>query len=218
VKSNIKSRPAHDRARMRLRGARAWSGAVKDQITISHGTIAAASTPGGRRNYYTARPGSTPSAHATFTDFQEKNIATEATRARSGDQELHGLFRSAEASASCRSAPVGLIGDDIEAVAKRLAKEINIPYRAGAVRRLPGRVPGPWATISRTDTIKDHVLGQGTPRKTTPYDVNLNRRLQTSAAMPGPRARSWRRRASGVIASIRATRRSTRSGSSSKAK
>ena len=87
-------------------------------------------------------------------------------------KELHGLFPLGRGIGILSECPVGLIGDDIEAVSKRVAKEINIPI-------VPVRCEG-FRGVSQSlghhianDTIKDYVLGKGTLEKTTPYDVNL---------------------------------------------
>jgi nitrogenase molybdenum-iron protein alpha chain len=68
--------------------------------------------------------------------------------------------------------PVGLIGDDIEAVSKKAAKEMGMPI-------VPVRCEG-FRGVSQSlghhianDTIRDHILGKGTLEKSTPYDVAL---------------------------------------------
>jgi len=68
--------------------------------------------------------------------------------------------------------PVGLIGDDIEAVSSKVAKEMNIPI-------VPVRCEG-FRGVSQSlghhianDTIRDHILGKGKLDRSTPYDVAL---------------------------------------------
>ncbi|NTW67176.1 MAG: nitrogenase molybdenum-iron protein alpha chain, partial [Nitrospirae bacterium] len=177
VKANVKSRPGV----MTVRGC-AYAGAkgvvwgpVKDQITISHGPIGCGQYSWwSRRNYYNGQTGidAFGTMHIT-TDFQEKNIVYGGDKGLDlAIKELHGLFPLGRGIGILSECPVGLIGDDIEAVSKRVSKELKIPI-------VPVRCEG-FRGVSQSlghhianDTIKDYVLGKGTLEKTTPYDVNL---------------------------------------------
>ena len=177
VKSNVKSRPGV----MTVRGC-AFAGAkgvvwgpVKDQITISHGPVGCGQYSWwARRNYYNGQTGvdTFGTMHIT-TDFQEKDIVY------GGDKhldaalvELKELFPLAKGIGILSECPVGLIGDDIEAVAKKKVKEFGMPI-------VPVRCEG-FRGVSQSlghhianDTIRDHILGKGKLETSTPYDVAL---------------------------------------------
>ena len=177
VKSNVKSRPGV----MTVRGC-AFAGAkgvvwgpVKDQITISHGPVGCGQYSWwARRNYYNGQTGvdTFGTMHIT-TDFQEKDIVY------GGDKhldaalvELKELFPLAKGIGILSECPVGLIGDDIEAVAKKKVKEFEMPI-------VPVRCEG-FRGVSQSlghhianDTIRDHILGKGKLETSTPYDVAL---------------------------------------------
>jgi nitrogenase molybdenum-iron protein alpha chain len=177
VKSNTKSRPGV----MTVRGC-AYAGAkgvvwgpVKDQLTISHGPIGCGQYSWwARRNYYYGITGidSFGAMHIT-TDFKEKDIVY------GGDKglyaallELMGLFPLAKSMGILSECPVGLIGDDIEAVAKKVSVELAMPI-------VPVRCEG-FRGVSQSlghhianDSIRDHILGKGILEKSTPYDVAL---------------------------------------------
>ena len=71
--------------------------------------------------------------------------------------------------------PIGLIGDDIEAVAKKSAKEISKPVGTGALRRFPGC----FAILGHhvaNDSLRDWVLHNRDEQEgfeSTPYDVAI---------------------------------------------
>jgi nitrogenase molybdenum-iron protein alpha chain len=177
VKSNVKSRPGV----MTVRGC-AYAGAkgvvwgpVKDQVSISHGPVGCGQYSWwSRRNYYNGQTGvdTFGTMHIT-TDFQEKDIVY------GGDKGLHAallelkeLFPLSKSMGILSECPVGLIGDDIEAVSKKVAKELDIPI-------VPVRCEG-FRGVSQSlghhianDTIRDFILGTGTLDKSTPYDVAL---------------------------------------------
>ncbi len=128
VKSNVKSRPGV----MTVRGC-AYAGAkgvvwgpVKDQITVSHGPVGCGQYSWwSRRNYYNGQTGidAFGTMHIT-TDFQEKNIVYGGDKGLDAAlKELKGLFPLGRGIGILSECPVGLIGDDIEAVSKRVAKE-----------------------------------------------------------------------------------------------
>jgi len=177
VKSNVKSRPGV----MTVRGC-AYAGAkgvvwgpVKDQITISHGPIGCGQYSWwARRNYYNGQTGidTFGTMHIT-TDFQEKDIVYGGDKNLDAAlHELHDLFPLAKSFGILSECPVGLIGDDIEAVSKKVEKEFKMPI-------VPVRCEG-FRGVSQSlghhianDTIRDYVLGKGKLEKTTPYDVAL---------------------------------------------
>jgi nitrogenase molybdenum-iron protein alpha chain len=105
-------------------------GPVKDQITVSHGPIGCGQYSWwSRRNYYNGQTGidAFGTMHIT-TDFQEKDIVYGGDKGLDAAlKEVKGLFPLGRGIGILSECPVGLIGDDIEAVSKRVAKEIGIP-------------------------------------------------------------------------------------------
>jgi nitrogenase molybdenum-iron protein alpha chain len=177
VKSNIKSRPGV----MTIRGC-AYAGSkgvvwgpVKDAVHISHGPVGCGQYSWwSRRNYYNGMTGidSFGTMHIT-SDFQERDIVF------GGDKKLEQLCREikemfplAKGISVQSECPVGLIGDDIESVSKKMTKELGIPV-------VPVRCEG-FRGVSQSlghhianDAIRDSVLGKGELKESTPYDVAL---------------------------------------------
>jgi len=142
VKSNIKSIPGV----MTVRGC-AYAGSkgvvwgpVKDMVHISHGPVGCGQYSWSqRRNYYIGATGVDTFVTMQFTsDFQERDIVF------GGDKkleriidEIDGLFPLAKGISIQSECPIGLIGDDIEAVAKKKNKEIGktiVPVRCEGFR------------------------------------------------------------------------------------
>ena len=130
VKSNIKSVPGV----MTIRGC-AYAGSkgvvwgpIKDMIHISHGPVGCGQYSwAARRNYYIGVTGVDTFVTMQFTsDFQEKDIVF------GGDKkldkivdEIQALFPLNHGITIQSECPIGLIGDDIEAVAKKKSKEYD---------------------------------------------------------------------------------------------
>lgn len=178
VKANVKSRPGV----MTVRGC-AYAGAkgvvwgpVKDQLTVSHGPIGCGQYSWwGRRNYYNGQTGvdTFGNMHIT-TDFQERDIVYGGDKNLDAAlSELKELFPLANGIGILSECPVGLIGDDIEAVAKKKSKEFGgmpiVPCRCEGFRGVSQSLGHHIAN----DNIKDYVLGKGKLDKETPYDVAL---------------------------------------------
>ncbi len=179
VKSNVKSLPGV----MTIRGCAfagskgvVW-GPVKDMIHISHGPVGCGHYSWGqRRNYATGITGvdSFVTLQVT-TDFQEKDIVFGGDKKlRQVLDELHELFPLARGVSVQSECPVGLIGDDIEAVAKEKAKELDttiVPVRCEGFRGVSQSLGHHIAN----DTIRDYVLdkteGKHDDFETTPYDI-----------------------------------------------
>jgi nitrogenase molybdenum-iron protein alpha chain len=177
VKANTKSRPGV----MTVRGC-AYAGAkgvvwgpVKDQLTISHGPVGCGQYSWwSRRNYANGQTGvdAFGAMHIT-TDFQERDIVYGGDKnLAAAIDELLTVFPLARGIGILSECPVGLIGDDIESVAKQAAEEKGMPV-------VPVRCEG-FRGVSQSlghhianDTIRDHVLGKGTLDTSTPYDVAL---------------------------------------------
>ena len=155
-------------------------GPIKDMVHISHGPVGCGQySRAGRRNYYTGFTGINAFGTMNFTsDFQEKDIVF------GGDKkldklidEVEMLFPKSKGVSVQSECPIGLIGDDIEAVAKKKAKEHGKPV-------VPARCEG-FRGVSQSlghhianDAIRDWVLGRRDGSdddriETTPYDVAI---------------------------------------------
>jgi nitrogenase molybdenum-iron protein alpha chain len=152
-------------------------GPIKDIISISHGPIGCGQyARAGRRNYYVGTTGVDSFCEINFTsDFQEKDIVF------GGDKklakligELEVLFPLSKGISIQSECPVGLIGDDIEAVAKKAAKEINkpvVPVRCEGFRGVSQSLGHHIAN----DSVRDWIISNrdGVEFEKTPYDVAI---------------------------------------------
>jgi len=150
-------------------------GPIKDMIHISHGPVGCGQySRAGRRNYYVGTTGVNTFGTMNFTsDFQEKDIVF------GGDKKLANLINEIELlfplhkGISIQSeCPIGLIGDDIEAVSKKAAKELDkpvVPVRCEGFRGVSQSLGHHIAN----DAIRDWVLPrrEGKVFESTPYDV-----------------------------------------------
>jgi nitrogenase molybdenum-iron protein alpha chain len=178
ITSNRKSQPGV----MTVRGC-AYAGSkgvvwgpIKDMVHISHGPVGCGQySRAGRRNYYVGMTGMNTFGTMNFTsDFQEKDIVF------GGDKkldkiitEIETLFPLAKGVSVQSECPIGLIGDDIEAVSKKKAKELNkpvVPVRCEGFRGVSQSLGHHIAN----DSIRDWVIGNrdgDESFETTPYDV-----------------------------------------------
>lgn len=181
VKSNIKSIPGV----MTIRGC-AYAGSkgvvwgpIKDMIHISHGPVGCGQYSwASRRNYYIGVTGIDTFGTMQFTsDFQEKDIVF------GGDKKLEKLIDEIEVlfplnkGISIQSeCPIGLIGDDIEAVARKKAKEHGktiVPVRCEGFRGVSQSLGHHIAN----DAVRDWVLEKSGDKKPafepSPYDIAI---------------------------------------------
>ncbi len=183
VKSNIKSLPGV----MTIRGC-AYAGSkgvvwgpIKDMIHISHGPVGCGQYSwGSRRNYYVGTTGVDTFVTMQFTsDFQEKDIVfggdKKLEKIVDEIQELFPLNRGVSVQTEC---PIGLIGDDIEAVAKKKSAQYGghtiVPVRCEGFRGVSQSLGHHLAN----DAIRDCVFDRPDPDKrpaleSTPYDVAI---------------------------------------------
>jgi nitrogenase molybdenum-iron protein alpha chain len=181
VKSNIKSIPGV----MTIRGCAfagskgvVW-GPIKDMVHISHGPVGCGHYSwASRRNYYNGTTGVNAFGTMQFTsDFAEKDIVfggdKKLVKVIDEVEELFPLNRGISIQSEC---PVGLIGDDIEAVSRKKSKEYNktiVPVRCEGFRGVSQSLGHHIAN----DTIRDWVLDKsdGKPARfeSTPYDVAI---------------------------------------------
>ena len=131
VKSNRKTVPGVMSARgCAYAGAKGvvW-GPIRDMAHISHGPVGCGwYSWGTRRNLMSGRNGVSQFSMQMTSDFQEKDIVY------GGDKKLAVLLREAKelfplakGISVLSECPVGLIGDDINAVAKKMTKELDLP-------------------------------------------------------------------------------------------
>ncbi len=178
VKSNIKSLPGV----MTIRGC-AYAGAkgvvwgpIKDMVHISHGPVGCGQYSWGtRRNYAGGTPGVDNWVAMQITsDFQEKDIVF------GGDKkldklidEVNKLFPLSRGISIMSECPIGLIGDDIEAVSKKKAKECGktiVPVRCEGFRGVSQSLGHHIAN----DMVRDWVLDKGeATHESGPYDVAI---------------------------------------------
>ncbi|MDO9004629.1 MAG: nitrogenase molybdenum-iron protein alpha chain [Aquabacterium sp.] len=182
VKSNIKSLPGV----MTIRGC-AYAGSkgvvwgpIKDMIHISHGPVGCGQYSwAARRNYYIGVTGVDTFVTMQFTsDFQEKDIVfggdKKLEKIVDEIQELFPLNKGISVQSEC---PIGLIGDDIEAVSKKKSKEHNnhtiVPVRCEGFRGVSQSLGHHIAN----DAIRDWVFEGKTKKEhefeATPYDVAI---------------------------------------------
>ncbi len=177
VKSNIKSNPGV----MTVRGC-AYAGAkgvvwgpVKDMVHVSHGPVGCGHYSWSqRRNYSTGVIGVNSWVTMQVTsDFQEKDIVF------GGDKKLDKLINEIETLFPLNNGvsvmsecPIGLIGDDIEAVAKKKSKEtgkVVAPVRCEGFRGVSQSLGHHIAN----DVMRDYVVDKAAGKEFdgTPYDV-----------------------------------------------
>ena len=154
-------------------------GPVKDMIHISHGPVGCGYYSwSGRRNYYIGTTGIDTFGTMQFTsDFQERDIVF------GGDKKLGKLIDEIEelfplnGGVSIQSeCPIGLIGDDIEAVARKKSKEHGktvVPVRCEGFRGVSQSLGHHIAN----DAVRDWVFPKADEKKDElgyepgPYDV-----------------------------------------------
>jgi len=183
VKSNIKSVPGV----MTTRGC-AYAGAkgvvwgpVKDMIHLSHGPVGCGYYSwSGRRNYYIGTTGVDTFGTMQFTsDFQERDIVfggdKKLAKLLEEMEELFPLSKGVTIESEC---PIGLIGDDIEAVAKKAGKEMGkpvVPVRCEGFRGVSQSLGHHIANDTVRDwafPIADKMAKDGTLNfEPSPYDV-----------------------------------------------
>ncbi len=181
VKSNVKSLPGV----MTVRGC-AYAGSkgvvwgpVKDLVHISHGPVGCGQYSWSqRRNYYTGTTGIDTFVTMQFTsDYQEKDIVFGGDKKlREIVDEIETLFPLSKGITVQSECPVGLIGDDIEAVAKDKAKDIGkpvVPVRCEGFRGVSQSLGHHIAN----DVIRDWVMTPAEQKvnefQGTPYDVSI---------------------------------------------
>ncbi len=177
VKSNRKTVPGVMSARgCAYAGAKGvvW-GPIRDMVHVSHGPVGCGwYSWGTRRNLMSGINGVTSFAMQFTSDFQEKDIVY------GGDKKLKQLlgeakelFPLAKGISVLSECPVGLIGDDINSVAKQSSAELDIPIIPCNCEGFRGVSQSLGHHISN-DTIRDFVIEtREYPEPVGPCDVAL---------------------------------------------
>ncbi len=177
VKSNRKTVPGVMSARgCAFAGAKGvvW-GPIRDMVHVSHGPVGCGwYSWGTRRNLMSGKNGVTNFAMQFTSDFQEKDIVY------GGDKKLavllkeaKELFPLAKGISVLSECPVGLIGDDINSVAKQASKDLDLPVIPCNCEGFRGVSQSLGHHISN-DTIRDYIIETRTfPEPTGPYDIAL---------------------------------------------
>ncbi|ORJ58749.1 nitrogenase molybdenum-iron protein alpha chain [Geothermobacter hydrogeniphilus] len=150
-------------------------GPIRDVVHVSHGPVGCGMYSWGtRRNLMQGKPGVTSFPYNFTSDFQERDIVY------GGDKKLMKLLREAnelfplnKGLSVLSECPVGLIGDDINAVAREMEKEFGklvIPCNCEGFRGVSQSL---GHHISN-DSIRDFVIGKHKyDEEPGPYDVAL---------------------------------------------
>ncbi|BDG10841.1 nitrogenase molybdenum-iron protein alpha chain [Anaeromyxobacter paludicola] len=177
VKSNRKTVPGVMSARgCAYAGAKGvvW-GPIRDMVHVSHGPVGCGwYSWGTRRNLVSGRNGVSNFSMQFTSDFQEKDIVY------GGDKKLaqllteaKELFPLAKGISVLSECPVGLIGDDINAVAKKMSKELDLPVVPCNCEGFRGVSQSLGHHISN-DTIRDYIIEtREFAEPAGPYDIAL---------------------------------------------
>jgi nitrogenase molybdenum-iron protein alpha chain len=183
VKSNIKSIPGV----MTVRGC-AYAGAkgvvwgpIKDMVHISHGPVGCGQYSWGQRRNYVSGAVTGVNSWVVMqitSDFQEKDIVF------GGDKklvkvidEIEAMFPLSKGISVMSECPVGLIGDDIEAVSKKKSKEIGKPIAPVRCEGFRGVSQSLGHHIAN-DVMRDYMIDPAAGKEEsdfepTPYDVMI---------------------------------------------
>ncbi|MBA5851674.1 nitrogenase molybdenum-iron protein alpha chain [Clostridium sp. cel8] len=148
-------------------------GPVKDMVHITHGPVGCSFyTWGGRRNKAKPEDGGQNFIEYVFgTDMQEKNIVFGGVeKLKQAIKEAIDIFHP-KAIGIYATCPVGLIGDDINAVAAEAQKEYGVPVLAFNCEGYKGVSQSAGHHIAN-NTLMSQVIGTGN-NKHKKYSVNM---------------------------------------------
>ncbi|MEJ2700372.1 MAG: nitrogenase component 1, partial [Desulfuromonadales bacterium] len=177
VQSNKKTVPGVMSARgCAYAGAKGvvW-GPIRDMAHVSHGPVGCGwYSWGTRRNLVTGQLGVDQFAMQFTSDFQEKDVVyggdKKLKKLLSETQELFPLAKGISVLSEC---PVGLIGDDINSVAKQSSQELDIPVIPCNCEGFRGVSQSLGHHISN-DTIRDYIIETREFKEPIgPYDIAL---------------------------------------------
>jgi nitrogenase molybdenum-iron protein alpha chain len=151
-------------------------GPVRDIVNISHGPVGCGwYSWGTRRNLVDGKTGVDVFMAMQFTsDYQERDIVYGGDKKLATIiREVNDLFPLIKGISIMSECPVGLIGDDINAVARHSAEEIDkliIPCNCEGFRGVSQSLGHHIAN----DGIRDHVIGQREfVEEPGPYDIGI---------------------------------------------
>jgi len=147
---------------------------IKDMVHITHGPIGCGYyTWGTRRNLAKAEKGGDNYIQYCFsTDMQETDIVF------GGEKKLKAAIDDAVrifkpgAISICATCPVGLIGDDIESVARNAEKEHGIKVMALRCEGYRGVSQSAGHHIA-SNVLMEHLIGTEKLENPTPFDINI---------------------------------------------
>ncbi len=154
-------------------------GPIKDMIHISHGPVGCGQySRAGRRNYYIGTTGVDTFVTMNFTtDFQERDIVFGGDKKlHKAIEELNELFPLNNGVSVQSECPIGLIGDDIGAVSKKVTKEIGktvVPVSCEGFRGVSQSLGHHIANDAIRDYVFPNHISASKDLETTPYDVAI---------------------------------------------
>jgi len=152
-------------------------GPIKDMVTITHGPVGCGYYSWGTRRNKARADGTTPkeniySALCFITDMQEPDIVFggEKKLAKMID-EVVAMFHP-RAINICATCPIGLIGDDLSAVAKAAQERHGIQILAYNCEGYKGVSQSAGHHIANNN-IMEKIIGTGTERKPGKHVINI---------------------------------------------
>ena len=149
-------------------------GPIKDMVNIVHGPIGCAYyTWGTRRNLAKAEEGGDNFMQYSFcTDMVETDIVFGGEKKlKASIDDVVRIFKPG-AIAICATCPVGLIGDDIEAVAAEAEREHGIKVMALRCEGYRGVSQSAGHHIA-SNVLMEHLIGTKELENPTPFDINI---------------------------------------------
>ncbi|WP_440952139.1 nitrogenase molybdenum-iron protein alpha chain [Methanococcoides sp. FTZ1] len=149
-------------------------GPIKDMVHIVHGPIGCAYfTWGTRRNFAKAKDGEDNYMQYCFsTDMQETDIVFGGEKKlKTAIDDAVRIFNPGAISV-CATCPVGLIGDDIEAVAQEAENEHGVKVMALRCEGYRGVSQSAGHHIA-SNVLMEHVVGTEELEDPTPFDINI---------------------------------------------
>lgn len=148
-------------------------GPIQDAVTLEHGPIGCGYyTWMTRRNKARGINGKSLIQYSFSTDLQETDIVFGGVKKlKQAVKEAVEIFHP-KAVFICATCPVGLIGDDINSVAKWAKEEFDVQCISFSCEGYKGVSQSAGHHIANNGLMKD-VIGTGTNKPTTPFSINL---------------------------------------------
>jgi nitrogenase molybdenum-iron protein alpha chain len=149
-------------------------GPIKDAFIITHGPIGCAFYSWGTRRHKAKKEDGIDNflQYCFSTDLQESDIVFGGEKKlKKAIEEAMELFQP-KTIFICSTCPVGLIGDDIHAVAKWAEKEYKIKCIAFSCEGYKGVSQSAGHHIANNQLVR-YVIGEGDREVKTKYSINL---------------------------------------------